>query len=983
MFQGQVKVRKAIFGCTASALALSVAMPASAQDVTNADQKPQPKVTPNQIQGQVGPAQERSGTGGNEIIITGIRASLQASLNQKKRSDIVSEVITAQDIGKFPDKNVADSLGRLTGVNVVTGSSSAGGFSENQNVSIRGTDPTLNLTLLDGHGIATGDWFVLDQTAAGRSFDFSLLPSEIVGSLEVYKASEADIPEGGIGGTINVHSREPLDLPSGTISLTAQANYNDLAGKWGPWLSGLASWKNSTDTFGILGSAFYEEEFLRRDGQEILGYTAYPNFAGTGETVAVPNEIGSAYFRQKRIRKGGTLALQFRPSPAFELDLNGLYTRLDANNVNTNNMGWFVHLATVDVNGNGNSVPTSPEYALAPGFVVKNGYLTSATWNATDAAGNPVFGRLEDDIYRQAYSSSWDVNADATWHISDRAKFTGQVGLTKGKGSTSDTYAWETYWNTGVSYQISDKGGAVTYPGLPADFTSPAYLNNFYSWSWGGHIVSPDREFYAKADFEYDFGNNFFRSIKVGARYTDHKRSLDYIAYHWDGNGLYSGTTGVGLGTVYAGGMTPSDFGDGLFGVYGYPISDQDKVLQELATNGGRQFDFYPQASFSVKERTEAVYAMARFDDDTHWRGNLGVRAVRTNQDSLQYSPSVPTNQQNAVTFFCGTCGSVDVKRSYWDILPSANVTYSVQPDLLLRAGVAKVMTRPGYAQLASSITANDTNLTATSSGNPYLNPFKAWDYNAAVEWYFGKQSLLSFNVFYLKISNYITQTQFNQFLITQQHPAGATFLVTGPANGGGGTNKGFEINWQQPIAYGFGVIANYTYADAKKNDGGPIDGNSKHTYNLTGYFENSLLSARLAYTFRSKFQSGFDRGVEIWQGNYGSLDGSLSVNVTKNIALTADAHNLLNRHLHYFVGTPDIPLRFYNNGRTYWIGVKATLGGSPAPLPPPPPLPPLPPPATQTCADGSVIEATATCPAPPPPPPPPPPPAPAPERGQ
>jgi iron complex outermembrane receptor protein len=235
-------------------------------------------------------------------------------------------------------------------------------------------------------------------------------------------------------------------------------------------------------------------------------------------------------------------------------------------------------------------------------------------------------------------------------------------------------------------------------------------------------------------------------------------------------------------------------------------------------------------------------------------------------------------------------------------------------------------MTRPGYAQLASSITVNDTNLTATAGGNPQLDPYRAWDFNGAVEWYFGKQSLLSVNVFYLKISNYLTTTQFNEFLKTIQHPDGATFLVTGPVNGGGGTNKGFEINWQQPIAYGFGVIANYTYADAKKNDGGPIDGNSKHTYNLTGYFENSLLSARLAYTFRSKFQSGFDRGVEIWQGNYGSLDGSLSVNVTKNIALTADAHNLLNRHLHYFVGTPDIPLRFYNNGRTFWLGGKVTF---------------------------------------------------------
>ncbi|WP_231738535.1 TonB-dependent receptor plug domain-containing protein, partial [Sphingomonas sp. CCH9-F2] len=160
-----------------SMMALATSATARAQDA------PPPAVAPEQLQGEVGAAQLRSGAqeDGNDIVVTGIRASIQASLDQKRKSDMVSEVITAQDIGKFPDKNVADSLGRLTGVNVVTGSSAGGGFGENQSVSIRGTDPELNLTLLDGHSLATGDWFVLDQANGGRSFNFSMFPSEIVG----------------------------------------------------------------------------------------------------------------------------------------------------------------------------------------------------------------------------------------------------------------------------------------------------------------------------------------------------------------------------------------------------------------------------------------------------------------------------------------------------------------------------------------------------------------------------------------------------------------------------------------------------------------------------------------------------------------------------------------------------------------------------------------------------------------------------------
>ena len=922
MFQAQVNLRKAILGCTASALAIATAAPASAQQTSTTDNPP-PKVTPNQVQGPVGPAQVRSGANnpGDQIVITGIRASIQASINAKRNNDMVSEVVTAQDIGKFPDKNVADSLGRLTGVNVVTGSAAAGGFGENSTVSIRGTDPTLNLTLLDGHSIATGDWFVLDQTSGGRSFDFSLLPSEIVGELEVYKSSEADLPEGGIGGTINLHSRMPLELPSGTFSLTAQANYNDLAGKWEPQASGLFSWKNEDHTFGILVAGFYQKRDFRRDGQEFLGYTSYANFDNTGQTVIAPNLIGEAYFRQQRVRKGGTLAMQWKPNDQFELSLNGIYTRMDANNINTNSMAWITKTA------GGNSTPGTPGYALTD-YTISNGVLTSASWANTTADGTPVNGRVQDDIYRQALSSTWVVNADAKWHPNEALTVSGEVGYTKGKGETSDTYAWETYWHTGVDYTIDGKTASVQYPGLPSDPTSAAYLDNYYSWSWGGKINSPDKETYAKADVEYAVNNGWLKSLKFGGRYTDHSHSLIYDAYSWAGNGLYSGTQTVNLGTVYAGGMTPSNYGDALGDLPGYTFSDQSLVLSELATNGGRHFDFYPQASFSVKEKDAAIYAMAKLGNDSDWRGNIGVRAVHTELNTTQYTATPLPGETTVNSIFCPAsgCGIEPVHHAYWDILPSANFTYDLQPDLLLRLGAARVMTRPGYAQLAGAFTLNDTILTGTAGGNPDLKPTRAWEFNGGLEWYFGKQSLLSATLFYLDIDSYITQQTFTGFYTTLQHPAGANFTITGPVNGPGGTNKGIELSWQQPIAWGFGVLANYTYADAKSRNGGPIDGNSKHTYNATLYYENKLVSARLAYTFRSKFQSGIDRSTPMWQDNYGQLDGSLTVHVTKNFALTADAQNILDHKLYYFVGDPSIPRAYYDNGRTFWLGGKVTF---------------------------------------------------------
>jgi iron complex outermembrane receptor protein len=894
-----IQAHKAILAGTASALALAIAVPAQAQQASAS---------------AAAPAQENADDT-HDIVVTGIRASIAASLDAKRSNDVISEVVSAEDIGKFPDKNVADSLGRLTGVNVVTGSANAGGFGENQSVSIRGTDPTLNLTLLDGHSVATGDWFVLDQTSGGRSFDFSLLPSEVVGQLEVFKSSEADLVEGGIGGTINLHSRRPLDLKANSFSLTAQANYNDLAGKWNPQVSGLYSWKNQDNSFGILVAGFYQKRDFRRDGQEFLGYTSYTNFANSGKTVAAPNLIGAAYFTQQRVRKGGTVAAQYKPDDSFEVNLNGIYTRMDANNVNRNSMAWIARTI-----GN-NSTPGTNAYALA-NYTVTNGYLTQASWNATTADGSPVQGRVQDDIFRQAYSSTWVINLDTKWKPSDHLTLSAEVGYTKGMGATTDTFAWETYWNTGVNYELAGKGAKVNYPGLPTDPKSAAYLNNYYSWSWGGRIISPDEETYAHVDAEYDVGNSFLKSVKVGGRYTDHTRSLDYTAYSWAGNGAYSGSNTVGLGTVFNGELTPDNYSSGIGGgLPPYSVADEGKTLAELATNGGRQFAFYPQASYSVKEKTEAVYAMAKLGNDSDWRGNIGLRAVHTDLDTLQYSPNALV--ANATSPFCGTCGTVTVKRSYWDFLPSANLTFNAQPNLLLRAAVARTMTRPGYAQLAGAFTVSDLALTGNAGGNPYLNPTRAWQFNVAAEWYYGKQSLLSVNLFYLDISSYITSDTVTRFLITQQHPAGANFLITGPVNGKGGTNKGVEINWQQPIYAGFGMLANYTYADAKAAGGGVIDGNSKHTFNVTAYYENKLISTRLAYTFRSKFRSGIDRSTPMWQDDFGTLDGSFTVNVTKNFALTADAQNLLNRKLYYFVGDPSIPRAYYDNGRTFWIGGK------------------------------------------------------------
>ena len=160
-----------------------------------------------------GAAQAQTATPTQTIEVTGIRASIEASISQKRKTDSVVEVITAEDISKMPDKNVADSLQRVPGVTISSASASEGGFDENDRVSLRGTNPSLTQTMINGHMVGSGDWFVLNQVGTvGRSVSYSLLPSDVVGRVVVRKSAQADLVEGGVAGTVDIITRKPLEF---------------------------------------------------------------------------------------------------------------------------------------------------------------------------------------------------------------------------------------------------------------------------------------------------------------------------------------------------------------------------------------------------------------------------------------------------------------------------------------------------------------------------------------------------------------------------------------------------------------------------------------------------------------------------------------------------------------------------------------------------------------------------------------------------
>ena len=933
---------------------------------TNPNQAP----TPN----QPGTTQAAAATNGEEIVITGFRRSLQASIDAKRRASVIDDVLSAEDIGKFPDKNVAEALQRVPGVQINRE------FGEGEHVSVRGTAPSLTKTLLNGHSVATADWFILDQLSATRSFNYLTLPAEIVGQLEVYKSPQADIEEGGVGATINVHTRNPLELDPLSISASLQAVYSDRSHKWDPQGSGLVSYRNEADTFGIILAGVYQKRRIRRDGVETLGYFTQTGVAGGAE---IPSLIGSALFQQDRERWGGNIGIQVRPSDRFEVNITGLYSRFNANNYNQNFLAWGSNA----IGGGG----TLTNATIQDNTVVR-GTITSSGAGTTGRAA--VF----DAIDRKAFSEVWSGDFDATWHASELADVHFKAGYTKARGDTKAQPFVEfgapgsfTFDLTGRTPQVHFSAPNPTIPNTMAfDFASLHKITN------------DDKEKYVYVDYDQRLELGPINAIKVGAKFTDHDRSAGFLATTYGGFFLPLSATGCGGGPCspsnFADDLTPDNFLENIAlpgTLTSYWQVDQQKLEQILFAFPNLQRIPNPPENYTLNEKTYGGYALAKFGG-TNWRGNIGLRIIRT--DLTSRGNVVGTGGPGSISNAFGNFVPIEVKRHYTDFLPSANVSFDLNPKLILRFAAARTMARPDYTDIVPRVTLNPGSLTG-SGGDPSVNPFRANQYDVSLEWYPDRETIIAAALYYKDIQSYIVnRTDQEVFGIETTTPnlsrctlAGGSnpnlwnclFDINRRSNGPGGTNKGFEIQVTRPIWGGFGFTGNYTYSDAKSNSGDPIPGNSKHAFTVTPYYERGPVSVRVSYTYRSKFFIDIDRASPLNQKATSSLDASASYELMRNLWLTADAINITNDKIEQYSGTATRPRAIYDNGRQFYIGARFRFGGNPPPPPPPPPPPAPPPPATQTCADGSVIAVTATCPVPPPPPPPPPPPAPAPERGQ
>jgi iron complex outermembrane recepter protein len=840
---------------------------------------------------QVASAQDAEGEV-EEVIVTGIRASLQQSIETKRSATAIVDVITAEDMGKFPDKNVAESLSHVPGVNIDRQ------FGQGERVSIRGTDPALNRTLLNGQTVASADWFILDSP--GRTFNYTLLAPEIIERLEVYKSPEARLDEGSIGGTVILQTRKPLDLPSNTLRASLDYAYNDRAEDGSPNYSAMYSWSNDADSFGILFSALRSEEQLERHGIETFSYPMAiaagfnPALVGNDPNVVFPNAVNAAFFQQERTRTGGTVGVQLRPNDTLELNLTGVFIQAEYDNYNQSRYA-FIGFSPMAVTS----------------ATVTDGVVSSATMGGGGLTLLDAISRLS-----EVETNAIDLRAD--WNLANGWTATGIAGTTEADGGTQQQYFLEYEGLGGFSYDVGSEAAGVTFN---TDPLNPAALPGI---GFGQSRQQPthDEEQYAQFDFARDLAWGPIGKLQFGLKYREHETNQDARIAFIRGSVAFPGQNLAG----FNGGATPGGFLSGIdsnAGIQDWITVDRDRLesfvtaapLQNAFTGAplpAGQLHEFPNAAFSVQEDITSAYSQFDFKGEG-FRGNVGVRYVMTDQVSRG-----ATAQGGA-----GNFAPNEFDQDYNDWLPSFNFAFDVSEDFVLRLSASRSMARANFADLASFLELLDT-VGSGNGGNPALEPYRASNFDVSGEWYVGDDGLLAVTFFYKDVRSFIVRQAADELHFNVLSGQVETYSISRPRNGSGGEIRGSELTYQNRLGGNFGVQANYTFADSGTDEGLEIPFSSRHTVNLTPYYDDGRLNARITYGWRSKYFREIGRnGQAVTNDEYAQLDAAAGFRITDNIEITAQVLNALDETHYEYAGEENRPLAIYKNGRRYFAGVR------------------------------------------------------------
>ena len=950
-----------------SALSLCLAEPVSAQSAT-------PPLLDKVAAGAIltaQPAADPTATDAPpEIIVRGVRGSLLRSIDAKRNASTIVDAISAEELGKFPDRNVAEALGNIPGITV-----GRDGRGEGKQITVRGLGEEFAITTLNGR--------ILPTDSTDRSFAFDVLPSEMISGAEVFKAVQASLMEGSIGGSIDLHSARPFDHRGLHFSGSLEGQYNDLSKKSGYKATGVISDTFAHDTMGLLFSASYSKTHIRTDNlgeysparDTELGQNTDFNGNGTldddGKQYIFPLFYSNGVVLGNRTRLGLSGAYQYRPSSALTITIDGLYSHYKENEHNYRQSNF---LAPRD--NPGAYDPANPLDGLK---WVPVSVKTDANGVVTNfAVSNYTAEVLTTDEPRAV--NTYQIGGHVDWKPIERLlvvldAYRGQATRNTGgknrfvvAGISDSSAVFATRDNGLPDLRITIPGGRTIDQATNDDFRA------HYIGIQGDNLK--DKTDGLRLDSVYDLAASGLRAIHVGASLTKRKKDDLVIDNAFTTSCNYCGYPFT-FGQIGATVVRPFPVSGILGKLAGnfprtFPVFDIDTYLAALPRADNNPAVLNPNSctdpsgnpipncaltpypagystqivqpdlpqSFNIAEKSYAAYVQVDFSGK-NWRGDIGLRVAHTKVNSSGSSVTIKSivkrNGQQAdfdVQFNDPT--PVTGGGSYTKLLPAANFAYDLTDQLRLRLAASKALSRPTFGQLSAAsdpTSASSGTFIIFDAGNPNLKPTTATQFDASLEYTLGRRASFSIAAFYKSIKDFVTTRPVDVTITPTNQPVGVPpsydFTRVTVVNGDSAKVYGIEAGGQYFLDNGFGVQANATFNHSRAKSGlvtSKLPGAIPFSANLKLFYEKHGIDAQVSYNYASRYtqaQEGLIAGLAITEDAYQEMSASVGYDLTEHVHIYVEGSNLLGSAIKRFNTYRNVPAFYEYSGRSIFFGVR------------------------------------------------------------
>ncbi|MTV37572.1 TonB-dependent receptor [Duganella radicis] len=878
------------------------------------------------------------------VVVSGIRASLSSSLTTKRLQDGVVDAVSAEDAGKFPDTNIAESLQRVTGVQIQRNNG------EGRYISVRGLGPEFNNVLVNGR--------TMTSDTGGREFSFDLLSSDLISKALVYKTSQPFLPEGGIGSTVDIQTARPLSGKSGHNSVLNVSDSHDSNSKRNtPNINGMYSYANEARTFGVTGSLSYTDRASKQNKavNDAWNYLDVSMINGdlnskgltmadvTTKKLYIPQSYGFQQEDESRKRVVANLTLQYNPSPDWKLSADALYSRLNQKNSVIAVSDWIVPVQ-LGVKYDSNNQVTS---FLRPGsiFAANNPALAGPGKLLGEANSNDMIVKGGD---RLSETKAFGLNSK--WKLAPDWKLEGDLSTSR------TTSRWPDMWV--VAGMVPKNGDVLTFGASPSvtfgDGIADPTAVRAHAVS-NGDVRNTDTLHEGRLNLAWAQDWGYFKGIDSGVAHA--RRKVGRTSWYSDSWNAFSGYhvslpsslfTVTPMDNFMGAGAQPTSYlrfdpvaymtylnQPSLLGQSNYPDAYADKTRYP---NGPMAIDYTKPNFWIVEEKVSSFFVDSKWEGGG-WSANAGVRVVHVNSGSTGANRVLLSAEKspNDTTFIMvyGPPATTTVGNSYNSVLPSANLKIDLTSDMLLRLAASRTETRPTLSQMGvENWYGGRAGYVQTGGGNPYLKPMQSKNLDLSYEWYLSKTNFVGAALFVKHVSDFL-ETK----LVDMKIPQFSEIVHdTRIRNGQKGRIKGVELSGQYafdkeiPLLKGFGVAANYTYVDAsatRDSDAGAptcgYPGLSPQSYNGSVFFENEKFMARASYNWRNHFSLDCGGGSALPRNRaaYGQTDASLRYNVTPSIAVYLDVINLSNSRTHEYANNESQFLTLEDVGRRANFGLR------------------------------------------------------------